>query len=84
MVTGVLAELQRGHHTMLCETKKSLYGEWREAAMAYTATVAELTSEVGSRPTSELFKIATNMEVTRRLTGQARGEFDRHIAEHCC
>jgi len=84
MVAAVSAELQRSHHTMFCETKESLYSEWREAAMAYTTTVAELTSDVGSRPTSELFKIATNMEVTRRLTGQARAEFDRHIAEHCC
>ena len=84
MVTAVSVEVRGWRHTILCETRESLFSEWREAAKTYTATLAELTETVGRRPASELFKLATNMEVTRRLTAQARAELDLHIAEHCC
>ena len=84
MVHAVSAELQRWRNTILCETRESLFGEWREAAKAYTTTLADLTKNVGRKPASELFKLAEIMEITRRLTAQVRAELDEHIAMHNC
>jgi hypothetical protein len=84
MVTAVSVEVRGWRHTMVCEIRESLFNEWQDAVNAYATTIAELTTNVGSNPASELLKLATMMEVNRKLTAQARAELDRHIAEHCC
>jgi hypothetical protein len=84
MVITVSDELQRWRHTKLCETRETLFCEWRDAAQMYASTLAQLTGKAGIVPDTDLFKLAKLTETARKLTEQYRAELDEHIAKHCC
>ena len=84
MVATVSDELLRWRHTKLCETRNSLFCEWRDAAALYAATLAELTGKAGMVPDSELSRLAKVTETARKLTEQFRAKLDEHITTHNC
>jgi hypothetical protein len=84
MVTTVSDELRRWRHTKLCDTRNSIFREWREAAEMYATTLSELTAKAGMVPDSDLFRLAKLTETARKLTAQCRSELDEHIATHHC
>jgi hypothetical protein len=84
MVDAASKELWQWRDPGLCQARKSLFREWRDAVEMYIVALAELTGQAGKIPASELFRIATIVEITRRLTAQVRAELDEHIATHKC
>jgi hypothetical protein len=84
MVATVSDELVRWSHAKLCETRDSLFFEWRDAVELYATTLAELTGKAGRIPDSDLTRLAKIAETSRKLTALFRSELDGHIATHNC
>ena len=84
MVATVSDELQRWRHNRLCETRETLFGEWRDGVEVYVMTLSDLIAKAGRVPDSELLLLAKTTEVGRILAANTRAELDEHIAEHCC
>ncbi len=84
MTITVSDELRRWRHTKLCDTRNTIFREWRDAAEMYATTLAELTGKAGMVSDSDLLRLAKLTETARKLTAQCRSELDEHIATHHC
>jgi hypothetical protein len=67
-----------------CHEKTRLLNEYRRATDLYSAAVRELSRKIGIVERSAYMSLNDDAENGRRLSGDARDQLERHVAQHGC